>query len=175
MKQRLLAALGPILGLGLFALAIGILHHELAEYHYRDVLEHLRAIPGTRLALALALTALGYFSLTGYDALAMRWIGSPIRYPRIALASFIAYVFSHNVGLSFFGGSAVRYRMFTSCAPSPTNGCAARAPARSASRSASSSPTICDAARSASCSAASRSSPLRISGRGARARNSRST
>jgi uncharacterized membrane protein YbhN (UPF0104 family) len=60
------------------------------------------------------LTAVGYFTLTGYDALALHWIRSPVRYGRIALASFIAYVFSHNVGLSFFGGSAVRYRMFTS-------------------------------------------------------------
>ena len=119
MKQRLLAALGPILGLGLFALAIGILHRELAEVHYRDVVAHLRAIPGVRLALALGLTALGYFCLTGYDALAMRWIGSTIRYRRIALASFVAYVFSHNVGLSFFGGSAVRYRMFTSWGVTP--------------------------------------------------------
>jgi len=119
MKQRLLAALGPLLGLGLFALAIGILHHEIAEYHYRDVLGHLRAIPVARLLLALALTALGYFSLTGYDALALNWIRSPIRYSKIALASFIAYVFSHNVGLSFFGGSAVRYRMFTSWGVTP--------------------------------------------------------
>jgi len=103
MKQRLLAALGPLLGLGLFALAIGILHHELAAYHYRDVLGHLRAIPAARLILSLALTAWGYFTLTGYDALALHWIRRPIRYRRIALASFVAYVFSHNVGLSFFG------------------------------------------------------------------------
>jgi phosphatidylglycerol lysyltransferase len=119
MKQRLLAALGPILGFGLFALAVLILHHEVAEFHYRDVLEHLRAIPALRLTLALALTAVGYLTLTGYDALALHWIRRPIRYGRIALASFIAYVFSHNVGLSFFGGSAVRYRMFTSWGVTP--------------------------------------------------------
>ncbi|MFI5216393.1 MAG: bifunctional lysylphosphatidylglycerol flippase/synthetase MprF [Candidatus Limnocylindria bacterium] len=119
MKQRLLAALGPILGLALFAMAALILRHELAEYHYRDVLEHLRAIPAPRLALALALTAVGYLALTGYDALALHWVRRPIRYARIALASFIAYVFSHNVGLSFFGGSAVRFRMFTSWGVTP--------------------------------------------------------
>ena len=114
MKERLLAAAGPVLGLALFALAIGILHHELAAYRYDDIATQLAAIPHSRLALSLALTALGYLSLTGYDALAQRWIRSGLRYPRIALASFIAYVFSHNVGLSFFGGSVVRYRIFTS-------------------------------------------------------------
>jgi phosphatidylglycerol lysyltransferase len=118
-KERLAAAAGPLLGLALFVLAAAILHHELSEYHYGDVVSHLSAIPGERALLALALTALNYLSLTGYDALSMRWIGSRLAYPRHALASFIAYVFSHNVGLSFFGGSAVRYRMFTSWGVAP--------------------------------------------------------
>ena len=108
MRERLVAAAGPILGLVLFALALGILHRELGEYHYGDVLYHLGAIPKRQIAFALGLTGLGYLSLTGYDTLAFRWIGSPLRYPRIALASFIAYVFSHNVGLSFFGGKIGR-------------------------------------------------------------------
>ncbi len=114
MKERLLAALGPLLGLALFALAVWILHHELQAYHYGDVLARLASIPRRDAAAALVLTALGYTALTGYDWLAFRWIRSPLGYPRIALASFIAYVFSHNVGLSFFGGSAVRFRMFSS-------------------------------------------------------------
>jgi phosphatidylglycerol lysyltransferase len=113
-KDRALAALPALLGLALFALAAWILHHELGEYHTGDVLAHLRALPPMRIAAAIALTLLGYASLTGYDALALRWVGSRLDYPRVALASFVAYVFSHNVGLSFFGGSAVRYRMLTS-------------------------------------------------------------
>jgi len=52
--------------------------------------------------------------LTGYDALGFRWIGNPLAYPRVALASFVAFVFSHNIGLSFLGGNAVRYRILTS-------------------------------------------------------------
>lgn len=114
MKERFATALGPFLGLALFALAAWILHHELSEYHYSDVVGHLAAIPHRDVALAIALTMLGYLLLTGYDTLALRRVGSPLSYPRIALASFIAFVFSHNVGLSFFGGNAVRYRMFTS-------------------------------------------------------------
>jgi phosphatidylglycerol lysyltransferase len=113
-RERLAAALGPLLGLALFGVAAAILHHELAEYHYRDVVAHLRAIPLERMALAFALTLLGYLVLTGYDALALRFVGRRLPYPRIALASFVAYVLSHNVGLAFFSGSAVRYRMLTS-------------------------------------------------------------
>ncbi len=114
MRQRILAALGPLLGAVLLAVAIAVLRHEFQTYHLQDVLGHMREIPARRLALALALTALGYLALTGYDALAFRYIRNALAYRRIALASFVAFVFSHNVGLSFFGGSAVRYRMLSS-------------------------------------------------------------
>ena len=89
MKERLLGAVGPMLGLALFAVSVANLHHELSAYHDHDVLEHLGAIPAKRLAAAGLLTLLSYVSLTGYDTLAFRWIRSPLRYSRIALASFI--------------------------------------------------------------------------------------
>ena len=75
MKERLLAAIAPILGLALFAGAIAILHHELAAYHLADVVGHLQEIPARQLAIALLLTGAGYLTLTGYDLLAFRWIG----------------------------------------------------------------------------------------------------
>src|SRR6266850_8609481 len=121
MKERLLAAVAPILGLALFAGAIAILHHELAAYHLADVVGHLQAIPARQLVIALLLTGAGYLALTGYDLLAFRWIGRKLALRRIALASFVAYVFSHNVGLSFLGGSAVRYRMYSSWGVPPAD------------------------------------------------------
>lgn len=114
MRHRILAALGPLLGVALLTLAVVVLRHEFQTYHLRDVLGHLRDIPARGLTLAFVLTVLGYFTLTGYDALAFRYVRNPLAYRRIALASFVAYVFSHNVGLSFFGGSAVRYRILSS-------------------------------------------------------------
>jgi phosphatidylglycerol lysyltransferase len=113
-RQRGLAALGPLLGVALLTLAVLVLRREFQSYHLHDVVAHLRDIPARALALALVLTVLGYITLTGYDALAFRYVDNPLPYRRIGLASFVAYVFSHNVGLSFFGGSAVRYRMLSS-------------------------------------------------------------
>ena len=85
MKERLLAAIAPILGLALFAATIAILHRELAAYHLTDVVGHLQAIPVRQLALALLLTGAGYLALTGYDLLAFRWIGRALALRRIAL------------------------------------------------------------------------------------------
>jgi phosphatidylglycerol lysyltransferase len=121
MKERWLAAIAPIIGLALFAATITILHRELAAYHLADVVRHLEAIPTRQLGAALVFTFAGYVALTGYDLLAFRWIGRALAMRRIALASFIAYVFSHNVGLSFLGGSAVRYRMYSSWGVPPAD------------------------------------------------------
>jgi len=114
MKERLLGAIAPALGACLFGLALWVLHRELASFRLEDVLQHLRAIPRAAVASAVALTVIGYVVLTGYDLLAFRWIRNPLSPLKVAFASFIGFVFSHNVGLSFFGGSAVRYRILSS-------------------------------------------------------------
>lgn len=112
-RDRVLMLLPALLGAALFGAALHVLHRELAGFHLADVQAHLASIPGRDRAVALLLTIASYVTLTGYDALAFRWIGNPLAYPRIALASFVGFVFSHNLGLSFLGGNAVRYRILS--------------------------------------------------------------
>jgi phosphatidylglycerol lysyltransferase len=71
MRRKLRQSLAPLLGLLLFAVALWALHHELQTFHYRDLVRHVHSISVGHLALALLLTGLSYFALTGYDALAM--------------------------------------------------------------------------------------------------------
>jgi phosphatidylglycerol lysyltransferase len=97
----------------LAAAALWVLQHELQAYDYRDITRSIREISHGRLLLAIALTIVSYAVLTGYDALALRYIQRPLSYGRTALASFLGYVFSYNVGLSILGGSAVRYRLYS--------------------------------------------------------------
>jgi phosphatidylglycerol lysyltransferase len=113
MKHKLLHSLGPLFGVLLFAVALWVLHHELKEYHYHDVVRHLGELSAQSLFLALALTILSYLVLTGYDALALRYIQHPLAYSKIVLASFIGYAFSHNIGLSLLSGASVRYRLYS--------------------------------------------------------------
>lgn len=112
MKKKLLHSLGPVIVLLLLASAFWILHHELRQYQYSDIKQALAEIPRNRLLLSFALTILNYVVLTGYDVLALRYIRHPLAYGRIAVASFIGYALSHNIGLSIFTGSAVRYRFY---------------------------------------------------------------
>jgi phosphatidylglycerol lysyltransferase len=112
-RNRLLHILGPLLGLLLFLAALWVLHRATASYHYRDISAAIRSVPAGGLAAALLLTALNYAVLTGYDALAFRYIGRSLAYRRIAFASFIGYAFSNTIGLSMLAGSTVRYRLYT--------------------------------------------------------------
>jgi phosphatidylglycerol lysyltransferase len=114
MKRKLLHSLGPLFGLLLFAAALWVLHHELRAYHFHDIVRHLREISPCRLFSSLALTLMSYLTMTGYDTLALRYVQHPLKYSKIALASFIGYAFSNNMGLSMIAGASVRYRLYSS-------------------------------------------------------------
>jgi uncharacterized membrane protein YbhN (UPF0104 family) len=113
MKSKLLHSLGPLFGLFLFAVALWGLHRELKAYHFHDILRHVEDFPAHRLVLALSLTILSYLMMTGYDTLALRYIQHPLVYGKIALASFIGYAFSNNIGFSMVAGASVRYRLYS--------------------------------------------------------------
>ncbi|MEJ2701393.1 MAG: bifunctional lysylphosphatidylglycerol flippase/synthetase MprF [Sedimentisphaerales bacterium] len=111
MNKSLVRNSGYLISLALFSVAIVALHHELRHYHLRDVTAEIRRIKPTLLGLSVGLTVLDYLVLTVYDALALRYIRHRLHYVKIALASFIGYVFSHN--LTILGGSTARYRVYS--------------------------------------------------------------
>jgi phosphatidylglycerol lysyltransferase len=113
MRSRLINVLSSLLGLALFLVALWVLHRAMAPYHYRDVASAVHAVPPGRLVAALLFTALNFLVLTGYDALAFRYIGRSLPYRKIAFASFIGYAFSNTIGMSMLAGSTVRYRLYT--------------------------------------------------------------
>ena len=110
--KRLLHNLGPIIGACLFVAALLVLHHALRDDHYQDIVADLKRTRPASLLLAIGLTVLVYLGSTGYDVLALRYIQHRLAYRKLALASFIGSVFSHNA--TIIGGSAARYRIYSS-------------------------------------------------------------
>jgi phosphatidylglycerol lysyltransferase len=102
-----------ILGIALFGLALFVLHHLLGKYHWSDILGRVHAISNAKLLRAAFFTCAGYGCLTLYDALAVRFAGAHVPYPRVALISFMGYAIGHNVGFNSLSGGAVRYRAYT--------------------------------------------------------------
>lgn len=113
MRQVSLKRLSPILGLGLFILAAVVVYRQLHAYHLHEVLSHMRDIPGRWIWAAVFLTVCSYLVMTGYDLLALRYIRHPLQTGKTALASFLGYTFSNNIGLSMVAGASVRYRLYS--------------------------------------------------------------
>ena len=61
----------------------------------------------------MILTAVNYAVLTGYDFLAFAYLGRSLPWRRVAVASFVAYAISNNVGFGMLSGASVRYRFYT--------------------------------------------------------------
>ena len=96
MKPLWRRILGPGFSIVLFTAAVWLLHSELRNYHLRDILNALASVPAGRLGAAAGLTILSYTVMTGYDALALRYIRYQLSYPKVGLASFIGYAFSDS-------------------------------------------------------------------------------
>lgn len=110
--QRVKLLFPILLGSLLFIIAMIVIHRELKAYHPHDVLLHIKAIAPSQWFYAIGFTLSSYLLLSLYDTLALKHIKSPIRWPKILFATFVANVFSYNVGFSSVGGSAVRYRIY---------------------------------------------------------------
>jgi phosphatidylglycerol lysyltransferase len=105
--------LKPFLALILFGGALWVLDDALSEFHYQHILQQLEAIPASRIATAFGLTVLSYLLLTAYDRLAIEYVQHPLETGKVALASFVSYAFSNNIGLSLLASSSIRYRLYS--------------------------------------------------------------
>ena len=109
----------PFIGLALLVLALFLIRTILKEYHYHEIVKDLFQIPIKKVFFSIALTLVSYLLLIFYDFMALRYVNHPLGYKKIALASFIGYVFSYN--LTVFGGGAARYRIYSNWGVSPLN------------------------------------------------------
>lgn len=105
--------LTPILGVALFAFALWLLHRELRNYHYADLVRVLRNLPRARLWWAVGLTVVSYAVLTLYDGLGVHYVRRRLSYGRIAMASLVGYGVSMALGFPLLTGAPLRYRMYS--------------------------------------------------------------
>ena len=105
-----LSAMVPLV---LFVAAVVALHRLGGEFHLGDVLAEFRAIEPWRVAVAIVLAASSYLVLTGYEKLALLYVGSGMPWRAYGLTAFVANAVGHNLGVAAISGGAVRYRMYS--------------------------------------------------------------
>jgi phosphatidylglycerol lysyltransferase len=111
--HRLGQVVPAILGLVLFLAALTVLRAELRAVTWHELIADVFSTSPRRLGLALGLTIVNYGVLTGYDFLALAYVGRRLSWWRVAVASFLAYAIANTVGFALLSGASVRYRFYT--------------------------------------------------------------
>ncbi len=93
--------------------ALLLLREELSGTGYHRVMLALAALPRPQIAAALGTTVVAYLLLSGYDLLALRYIGVRINPARVLLASSLSYGISQTLGFPLLTGNAVRVRFWS--------------------------------------------------------------
>jgi uncharacterized membrane protein YbhN (UPF0104 family) len=97
----------------IIGVAVVLVYRSLSRYSLDDIGSSLAMIPAWRLATATLFVVASYACLSGFDWLALRYVGKPQPFRRAALASFSALSIGHNVGGAALSSGAVRYRFYT--------------------------------------------------------------
>jgi uncharacterized membrane protein YbhN (UPF0104 family) len=114
-RKRLMQRLGAIASVVLFIAAIVVLVFVIRELDSDKVLATFYATSRWQIAAALALTALSYLMLTGYDALALRQIArKQVPYLLTAMASFTSFAVSFTLGFPLLTAATVRFWVYSS-------------------------------------------------------------
>jgi phosphatidylglycerol lysyltransferase len=111
--------LEPLVGLGLFGLALAALHHELHGHGLREIGRTLRTLPAGSLAAAIGLVVISYAVLTLYDYLGVRYAEGRLPYRNVAPASFVSCALSQNLGMAALTGAPMRFRFYSAAGLGP--------------------------------------------------------
>ncbi len=103
------------LGFLVFVGALMLLHDQLKNFNYVDIINALKVIPTLRITIALFLSLSYYLILGGYDVVAFKYIGLkvPLSPKDILSTCFISNVLGSNTGYSMLFGGSIRYRLYS--------------------------------------------------------------
>jgi uncharacterized membrane protein YbhN (UPF0104 family) len=108
-------AAGIAFSIAIAVIAFIVLAHALKHIDLGRVHDAIWLTDRWRIALAAALVAASYGSLTLYDLLALHAIGrADVPYRIAALASFTSYPIAHGLGAVLPISTAIRYRIYSS-------------------------------------------------------------
>ena len=112
---RFLAVRGaaPLVVLGVLAWAVGVLHGQLRGYPWSRLGPSIAEIGTGPVLASILATCVSYLAMTGYDALALRYVEHRLPYRRFAAASFVATAFGNTLGASAVVGAALRARVYS--------------------------------------------------------------
>lgn len=99
--------------------ALLVLYRQIRNYEFAQVWTYLRGLPVQNIVFAVLLTGLNFGVLTGYDALALRYVKTPLSRERLWFSAVVGYSVSQAVGSPLLTGGSVRYRLYSGWGMAP--------------------------------------------------------
>ncbi len=112
-RNRIKAAVGVGASLLIAGLAAYVLFRTFQRISVAEVLENMRRVPASTLALAVACTAGVLLTLSLYEVVVVRYVKHCIGRARPMITALIAFPLGHAVGQAMLSGGAIRYRMYS--------------------------------------------------------------
>lgn len=100
------------LSVGVFLLALVVLHRALGRIDPHQVLAVAGQYPAPVLVAGLLLALASYVALGGFDWLGLHHIRRQLPVASTLLISFVSHAVSHNAGFAVLTGGSVRLRMY---------------------------------------------------------------
>lgn len=113
MKPAIRNWINTLIGLAALLAAGFFLFKRVQALNRAEVADYLRSLEGMRLAIIVLWTMISYLILTVYDLLSLRFLKKRIPYRQVALAAFVGYSISKNLGISWLTGGSMRYRFYS--------------------------------------------------------------
>lgn len=98
--------------IAIVVIAFVLLREKLKHIPLEHFWEGLNSVPRYKVWIAVALTCINYFVLTGYDWIAVRCLKKELPLRRIMTGAVVGYSLSNVFGW-MFGGTTVRYRLYS--------------------------------------------------------------
>jgi uncharacterized membrane protein YbhN (UPF0104 family) len=104
--------LSPLIGLAVMAAAVWVLIRILRKVELNDVYAGLSAMSIGSVLGSLALVALSYICLIGYDFMSLEHLGKRVSLAAVTVGGFVSFALANTLGFVLITAGGVRYRVY---------------------------------------------------------------
>ena len=113
MKKKFLTLLIESMGLFFLGLAVWLVYREIHTLGFAEILNQVTQLPLWILWLALLFIAMDYLAFSGYDFLALNYIGAKIKKGLILKTAFVSFSVTNTTGHAYMAGGSIRYFFYS--------------------------------------------------------------
>ena len=96
-----------------FALALWLVHNEIQKIGWSHLLDLISQTPLWILCLAFTFTCLDYIAFSGYDLLALKYIGKKLPLFKVIRIAMVSFSVTNTTGHAYLAGGSLRYMLYS--------------------------------------------------------------